>query len=56
MSTLLLLVLIVVIAAAGGFLGTLLEAAGWIVLSLIVVGAVVGYLLWRWIRSLRSSF
>ena len=55
MSTLLLVVLILVIAAAGGFLGTLLEAAGWLVLALAVIGAVLGYLLWRWIRSLRAE-
>ena len=54
MSTLLLIILIIVIAAAGGFLGTLLEAAGWLVFTLVVLGAVVGYLVWRWVRSLRS--
>lgn len=52
MSTFLLLILIVVVAAAGGFLGTLLEVAGWIVVGLVVVGALVGFGLWRWARSL----
>lgn len=51
MSTFLLLVLIVILAAAGGFLGTLLEVAGWIVLSLVLVGALAGFGLWRWISS-----
>lgn len=49
MSTFLLLVLIVALAAAGGFLGTLLEVAGWILLVLVVLGALVGFGLWRWI-------
>lgn len=49
MSSFLLVVLIVVLAAAGGFLGTLLEVAGWTLLALVVVGAVVGFGLWRWI-------
>lgn len=52
MSTFLLLVLVLVLAAAGGFLGTLLEVAGWIVLGLVVIGALVGFGLWRWARSL----
>jgi hypothetical protein len=51
MSTFLLLVLILVLAAAGGFLGTLLEVAGWLVLGLVVVGAAVGFGLWRWISA-----
>jgi hypothetical protein len=51
MSTFLLLVLIVALAAAGGFLGTLLEVAGWIVLGLVVVGALLGFGLWRWIAA-----
>ncbi len=51
MSTFLLLVLIVVVAAAGGFLGTLLEVAGWIIVGLVVVGALIGFGLWRWVRS-----
>lgn len=51
-STFLLLVLVLVLAAAGGFLGTLLEVAGWIVLGLVVIGALVGFGLWRWARSL----
>lgn len=52
MSTFLLVVLIVVIAAAGGFLGTLLEVAGWLVLAMIVLGALIGFGLWRWTRSI----
>jgi hypothetical protein len=53
-STLLLIVLILVIAAAGGFLGTLLEVAGWVLLVLVLLGAAVGFLLWRAIGSVRS--
>jgi hypothetical protein len=51
MSTFLLFVLIIVVAAAGGFLGTLLEVAGWIIVGFVVVGALVGFGLWRWVRS-----
>lgn len=54
MSTLLLIVLILVIAAAGGFLGTLLEVAGWLLLIMILLGALVGFVLWRVIESVRS--
>lgn len=50
-STLLLIVIIVVLAAAAGFLGTLLEVAGWIVLGFVVLGALLGFVVWRWIRS-----
>lgn len=55
MSILLLIILILVIAAAGGFLGTLLEVAGWLLLVLIVLGAIVGFLVWRWVRGLLPS-
>lgn len=54
-SVLLLIVLILVIAAAGGFLGTLLEVAGWLLLLFILVGAGVGFLLWQWLRSFLSG-
>lgn len=54
MSTLLLIVLILVIAAAGGFLGTLLEVAGWLLLVLVLLGALVGFLIWRWIDGMRA--
>ncbi len=49
--TLLLVVLILVVAAAGGFLGELLRLAGWIVLTLVALGAVAGFLVWRALRS-----
>lgn len=51
MSTLLLIVLILVVAAAGGFLGQLLEVAAWIVGILAVLGALAGFLLWRWFNA-----
>ncbi len=51
MTTLLLVLLIIVVAAAGGFLGELLEVAGWIILVLIVMGAIVGLLAWWALRS-----
>ncbi len=51
MTTFLLLVLIVIVAAAGGFLGGLLELAGWLILIFVVAGAVVGYFAWRALRS-----
>jgi len=49
--TLLLVVLILVVAAAGGFLGELLQLAGWIVFTLVALGAVAGVLVWRALRS-----
>ena len=49
--TFLLVVLIIVVAAAGGFLGELLRLAGWIVLTLVALGAVAGFLVWRALRS-----
>ncbi len=51
MTTFLLIVLIIVVAAAGGFLGDLLEVAGWLIVILVLSGAVVGYLAWRALRS-----
>jgi NhaP-type Na+/H+ or K+/H+ antiporter len=49
--TLLLVVLILVVAAAGGFLGELLQLAGWIIFTFVALGAVVGFLAWRALRS-----
>lgn len=52
----LLIVLIVVLAAAAGILGTLLEVAAWLLVALIILGAVIGYLLWRAVsRALDGS-
>jgi hypothetical protein len=51
MTTFLLFVLIIVVAAAGGFLGELLELAGWLILTLVVLGAVAGFLVWRAVRG-----
>ncbi len=51
MTTFLLVLLIIVVAAAGGFLGELLELAGWVILILVAVGAIVGFLAWRALRS-----
>ncbi len=48
--TLLLIVLVIVLAAAGGFLGDLLEAAGWVILVFIIFGAILGSLAYLWIR------
>lgn len=50
--TILLIILILVIAAAGGFLGTLLEVAGWLILLMVLAGAAIGWALWSWLRSL----
>ena len=47
----LLLVVIVLIALAGGFLGTLLEAAFWVVLVMAVVGALLAFVAYRFITS-----
>lgn len=54
-STLVLIVLILVVAAAGGFFGTLLKAAGWIVVTLTALGALFGLVLWHWFQSWRSG-
>ena len=51
MTTFLLFVLIIVVAAAGGFLGELLELAGWLILILVVLGAAVGFFVWRGVRG-----
>ncbi len=51
MTTFLLVLLIIVVAAAGGFLGELLELAGWVILILVVIGALVGFVAWRAVRS-----
>ena len=48
---LLLIILILVIAAAGGFLGTLLEVAGWLLVAMIVAGALLGWWLWTLVRD-----
>ncbi len=56
MSMILLILLILVVAAVGGFLGTLLEVAGWLLLVLILLGALAGFVLWRVIESVRSRF
>lgn len=52
--TLLLVVLIAALAAAGGFLGDLLEVAGWVVVSLVALGAIVGFLLYKWAKRVVS--
>lgn len=46
-----LLVLILLLALAGGFLGTLLEAAFWVVLVLAAVGALLAFVAYRLIAS-----
>lgn len=50
--TLLLIVLVLALAAAGGFLGDLLQVAGWIIVVLVALGAVVGLAAYLWIRRL----
>lgn len=48
--TLLLIILILLTAAAGGFLGELLELAGWLILILAIVGAALGGAIYLAIR------
>lgn len=48
---LLLIILILVIAAAGGFLGTLLEVAGWLIVAMILLGALLGWWLWTMVKN-----
>jgi hypothetical protein len=43
----LLLLLVLILAAAGGFLGDLLEFAGWVILVMVIIGAFLGYALYR---------
>lgn len=49
--TVLLVVLVLAFAIAGGFLGDLLEVAGWLLLILAVLGAVVGLAVHRAVKS-----
>lgn len=53
--TLLLIILIIVIAAAGGIIGTLLEVAAWLLIGLIIVGALLGAGIWRLISGGRRT-
>lgn len=46
-----LLILLLVLALAGGFLGTLLEAALWVVLVMAAVGALLAFVAYRFIAS-----
>ncbi len=48
--TLVLIVLVIVLAAAGGFLGDLLEAAGWVIVVFVIFGAILGSLAYLWVR------
>ncbi len=48
--TIILIILVLALAAAGGFLGDLLEAAGWIIASLAIIGAVLGFLAYLWVK------
>ncbi|MDP8992425.1 MAG: hypothetical protein M3N31_05130 [Actinomycetota bacterium] len=54
--TLLLVVLVIALAAAGGFLGDLLEVAGWALVLLMALGAAVGLLLYRWAKRVVSRW
>lgn len=47
----LLLILILVLAALGGFLGELLEFAFWLVVVLVIAGALLGYFVHNWFKS-----
>lgn len=44
-------VLIILLAIAGGFLGDLLELAGWLILILALAGAVIGYVGYRAVQN-----
>jgi len=54
--SLLLVILILVLAAAGGFLGDLLELAGWIIVFFALMGAVLAFIVYRWVGRLRTRF
>ncbi len=49
-----LVLIVIVLAIAGGFLGTLLEIAAWAIGILAVVGAILGFLAYRWYEGLKS--
>lgn len=49
-----LLLLILVLAIAGGFLGDLLELAAWLVLLLALVGAALGFFIYRTFAKVRD--
>lgn len=48
-----LILLILLLALAGGFLGTLIEAALWVVLILVAVGGLLGLLVYRLLTRAR---
>lgn len=50
----LLLILVIVLAALGGFLGTLLEVAAWLIAIMALAGALIAFLAWKAIDSLRT--
>ncbi|MDQ4142536.1 MAG: hypothetical protein M3198_02150 [Actinomycetota bacterium] len=52
--TLLLIILIVLLAAAGGFIGDLLRLAGWLIFSLVILGALVGGAIYLAVRRFWS--
>ncbi len=52
----LLLLLVLVLAIAGGFLGELLEFAAWLVVVLTVIGAALGFLVYRFVRGLKDRW
>lgn len=49
-----LLILILLLALAGGFLGDLLELAAWLVLVLALVGAAIGFFVYRAFARVRG--
>ncbi len=48
--------LIVLLAAAGGFLGDLLEFAGWVIVVLVAVGALIGLALYAGYKKVKRRF
>jgi hypothetical protein len=49
-----LVLLVLLLAVAGGFLGELLELAGWIILVLALAGASLGLLLYAAYRKVKA--
>lgn len=49
-----LLLLILLLAVAGGFVGDLLELAAWLILVLALVGAALGFFIYRTFAKVRD--
>lgn len=51
----LLLLLILILAAVGGFLGDLLEFAAWAIVVLALLGAIIGFVVYRAFQNFKNK-